>query len=113
MITGMIAMLSAANSAGQSASAPALTEMLATPWVIIHLSGLPASSTRGSRYWFHWAITLKIAIEIRPGLAIGSMIRKNVLVCPQPSIIAASATVVGSVLKNAAMKKTVNGSEEG
>ena len=31
--------------------------------------------------------------------------------CEAPSISAASATVVGSVRKNAVMKKTVNGSE--
>ena len=48
---------------------------------------------------------------IRPGLAIGSMTWKNSRVCEQPSTIAASATEVGSVRKNAGRKKTVNGSE--
>src|SRR3954463_1347052 len=102
----MIAMLSAANSPAQSASYPALVEMLAMPWVMTHLSwASPGSSTIGRRYWFHWPITLKIVMDTRPGLAIGIMIRKNVLTCPQPSIIAASATEVGSVLKNADRKK--------
>ena len=54
---------------------------------------------------------LKIVMLIRPGLAIGTMIWKNVRVWEQPSIIAASATEVGSVLKNADRKKTVKGSE--
>ena len=48
---------------------------------------------------------------IRPGLAIGSMTWKNVLVCEAPSTKAASATEVGSVRKKAVMKNTVNGSE--
>ena len=54
---------------------------------------------------------LKIPTLTRPGLAIGSMTWKNSRVCDAPSIIAASATDVGSVLKNAVRKKTVNGSE--
>src|SRR5687767_15108761 len=106
MTTGMIAMLRAANRPPQSARYPEVVEMLAMPWVITHLSEDELGmSTRGSRYWFHWPSTLKIAIEIMPGFAIGSMIRKNVLACPQPSIAAASATELGSVLKNAARKK--------
>jgi hypothetical protein len=47
----------------------------------------------------------------RPGLAIGIITRKNSRVCEAPSMIAASATELGSVLKNAARKNTVNGSE--
>ena len=46
-----------------------------------------------------------------PGLAIGSITRKKTPVCEQPSMNAASATDVGSVLKNACMKNTVNGRE--
>ena len=48
---------------------------------------------------------------IRPGRAIGSITRKNSRKCQQPSTIAASATDVGRVRKNAVRKKTVNGSE--
>ena len=47
----------------------------------------------------------------RPGLAIGSITRKKTPVCEQPSMNAASAIDVGSVLKNACMKNTVNGRE--
>ncbi len=68
-------------------------------------------STVGSMYWFHCPRKLKIPTLIRPGLAIGSMIWKNVLVCEAPSTKAASAIDVGSVLKNDVRKKTVNGSE--
>ena len=68
-------------------------------------------STTGSRYWFHWPMMLKIVMLTRPGLAIGIITWKNSRVCEAPSIIAASATAFGSVLKNAARKKTVNGSE--
>lgn len=54
---------------------------------------------------------LKIPTLIRPGFAIGIITWKNSRVCEQPSIIPASATDDGSVLKNAARKNTVNGSE--
>jgi hypothetical protein len=54
---------------------------------------------------------LKIVMLIRPDRAIGTMIWKNVRVCEAPSTTAASSISFGSVLKNAARKNTVNGSE--
>ena len=59
----------------------------------------------------NWPSTLKMPMLSSPGLAIGSITRKNTPVCEQPSMNAASATDVGSVLKNACMKNTVNGRE--
>ena len=45
------------------------------------------------------------------GERFSGMTWKNIRVCEAPSIIAASATELGSVLKNADMKKIVNGRE--
>ncbi len=67
--------------------------------------------TVGSMYWFHWPRKLKMPTLTRPGLAIGSMIWKNVRLWEAPSTKAASAIDVGSVRKNAVRKNTVNGSE--
>jgi len=68
-------------------------------------------STSGSRYWFHCPRKLKTPIEINPGLASGSMIRKNVPKWPAPSMNAASASSLGSDWKNAVRKNTENGNE--
>ena len=62
-------------------------------------------------YWFHWPSVLKMPTLSRPGLAMGSITRKNTPVCEHPSMKAASAYSAGSDRKNECMKNTVNGSE--
>src|SRR3989440_12209807 len=109
-----MAMATPANSPDQSDLYPWLTDSSIRPWVITACFSWPGGgcmSSVGKYHWFHCPSTLKIPMLIRPGRAIGSMTRKNVWVCEAPSTYAASATVLGSVLKNECMKKTVNESD--
>src|SRR3989442_15495085 len=114
MSTGSIAIVTPAKSPDQSDLYPWLTDKSIRPWAItwcLPSVAVSCMSSVGRYHWFHWPSTLKMPMLIKPGFDIGSMTLKNSWLCEAPSTIAASATEVGSVLKNECMKNTVNDSD--
>jgi hypothetical protein len=61
---------------------------------------LISSTKNGSKKSFHIHIVSRIETEISVGFIIGKMIPKNVLIGPEPSMLAASSISLGMLFTN-------------
>lgn len=102
-------MMTPANRPAQSPVYFMEVIMFCRPMESVRILSLPLAKISAMKYSFQMFMKLKIVTVMMPGEAIGIMTFHMAFISEQPSIMAASASAVGTVEKNAVRKYTVYG----